>query len=286
MKATLRYLSNLSRYESEKPYELWLPAEQLAVAGVSFTNCEFEERSDITIQDVRSSNALFAFDTTGFKFVSDPLTFDCPDLLFKQDTSLKEYLEHTIALVKQEFEAEKVICFDWRYRVSQGSKRDDDREYEPDREQPLRPAHVAHQDDSVGGGQERLRRHLTKHEIKAYENGLRARFVNVWRPLVAAVEDMPLALCDRRTVAGADLIDCDKVHPDHVGEGTYLKYGPSHQWYWLSHQTKDEPAIFVTWDSRAESHPAGPPHVAFQDPSAKRDALPRKSIEVRCIVLT
>ena len=116
MKATLRYLSDLPRYESEKPYELWLPAEDLAEANVPSTNCEFEEKPGINIRDVRTSTAEFAFDTTGFKFVLDPLTLDrhSPESLWKQDASLKEYLEHIITLVKQEFGAVKVICFDWR----------------------------------------------------------------------------------------------------------------------------------------------------------------------------
>lgn len=116
MLATLRYLSDLPRYESEKPYELWLSAEDLAEANVPSTNCEFEERPGINIRDVRTSTAKFAFDTTGFKFVLDPLTLDhhSPESLWKQDASLKEYLEHIIALVKREFGAEKVICFDWR----------------------------------------------------------------------------------------------------------------------------------------------------------------------------
>ncbi len=116
MKATLSYLLDHPKYDQEKPYELWLPEEELAGADLPSTNCEFEERSDITIQDVRTSNLSFAFDTTGFKFVSDPLDEDyhCAGLLFKKDSTLERYLKQTVGLIKREFGTEKVICFDWR----------------------------------------------------------------------------------------------------------------------------------------------------------------------------
>ena len=73
--------------------------------------------------------------------------------------------------------------------------------------------------------------------------------LSVWRPLVSIVEDAPLALCDRRSVKKEDCVACDKVHDDHVKEDLYIKYKPGQKWYYLSHQTQDEPVLFLTWDS-------------------------------------
>ena len=70
---------------------------------------------------------------------------------------------------------------------------------------------------------------------------------------MASVEDAPLALCDRRSVLIGDCVTCDKVHVDHVKEDLYVKYRPGQQWYYLSHQTQDEPILFLTWDSQLES---------------------------------
>lgn len=74
--------------------------------------------------------------------------------------------------------------------------------------------------------------------------------LSFWRPLVPAVSDWPLTLCDRRTVPTSSYVLCDKVHPDFVSEGTYVKYSPSYEWYWLSGQSMDEPVAFLSWDSK------------------------------------
>ena len=86
------------------------------------------------------------------------------------------------------------------------------------------------------------------------------------------LDDRPLALCDSRTVAPSDLIACDRIIPDRVGEVYYLKYNPQHRWcaslliqdsseltdyvtrYWLSKQTCFEPFVFVLYDTKGGSH--------------------------------
>jgi hypothetical protein len=126
---------------------------------------------------------------------------------------------------------------------------------------------------------------------------------SVWRPLLPVVEDSPLALCDAASVRNEDLLECDKVHADHIGEGLYLRYHQEQRWYWLSEQTNNEALVFVTWDSvqhekrpgklRALEMPShllmysvGPPHVAFDNILAPPNAASRESIEVRLIVMT
>ena len=71
------------------------------------------------------------------------------------------------------------------------------------------------------------------------------------------VEDAPLALCDRQSVRNADMLECDKIHPDHVGEGLYLKHRAAHRWYWLPQQKHDEALVFLTWDSKWDPNVPG-----------------------------
>lgn len=54
---------------------------------------------------------------------------------------------------------------------------------------------------------------------------------STWRPLVPALEDNPLALCDSRSVSPNDLIAADRIVPDKVGEVYYLTHSPAHRWY-------------------------------------------------------
>lgn len=79
---------------------------------------------------------------------------------------------------------------------------------------------------------------------------------SAWRPLVDVVEDSPLAICDRRSVYMADLLEYDKVHQDVLHEGYYMKFRPHQKWYWLPKQTRNEVFLFKTWDSQIDpEHP-------------------------------
>jgi hypothetical protein len=118
MKATLSFIADLPLYEVEKPYELWLPPEQLP-EDIPITNCQWIRQPDIEITDLRKDGIVFALDTTGFKYLQDPLDFELKgeDLLSATESeNLVRYLNNTINLVKKEFGAEKAICFDWRVR--------------------------------------------------------------------------------------------------------------------------------------------------------------------------
>jgi len=290
MRASLSFLDDLPLYETEKPYELWLPKEQLP-KEIPLTNCQYREHKNVEIHDIRSSDLDLGFKASdaGFNFLHDPLEFDFrgEHLLSSDGTMLRKYLSRTVQKVQQEFSADKVLCFDWRYRkAKQPPSGLPLLEYIPVRERPLRTAHVVHVDDSPAGGKVRLERHLTSEELVQFHDGkLQVRFVNFWRPLIAQVEDTPLALCDRRTVKDGDIVLVDKIQPDYVNEGLYLKHRPYHRWYWLSGQTKSEPFMFVTWDSEAGDVQACPPHAAFDNPRARLGHPPRESVEVRLMVL-
>jgi hypothetical protein len=73
---------------------------------------------------------------------------------------------------------------------------------------------------------------------------------SIWRPLIDVVHDAPLALCDRRTVQRSDYLEVDKIHDDYLGENNYLQYNEAQRWFYKSDQRKDEPTVFLTWDSQ------------------------------------
>jgi len=131
-------------------------------------------------------------------------------------------------------------------------------------------------------------RHLSQSEIEKFRGEQwRMRIVNYWRPLNPVIQDTPLALCDRRSVRLDEPIPCDKVMEDYVDESYYLKHEPSHDWYYLPNQTRDEPVVFVVWDSKEDKEfLVGPPHACFELPNVATDTPKRESIEVRFIVIT
>jgi hypothetical protein len=117
----------------------------------------------------------------------------------------------------------------------------------------------------------------------------RAVHYNIWRVLSAPPQDVPLAVCDARTVGPADLITADAVF-DAPGkeewsfEGLVVAHAHRHRWHWFPDMHRDEAIVFKTHDSDLRrAHCV--PHVAFDSPSCAADAPPRVSIEMRALAL-
>ena len=115
----------------------------------------------------------------------------------------------------------------------------------------------------------------------------RAVSYNVWRVISPPPQDVPLALCDARTVSPGDLVEADAVFDDPKGpewsfEGWLVRHNPAHRWVYWSNMTRDEALVFVTNDLDP-ARPHNVPHSAFDDPSCPEGAAPRASIEMRAI---
>jgi hypothetical protein len=110
---------------------------------------------------------------------------------------------------------------------------------------------------------------------------------NVWRAISGPPQDVPLALCDARSVRPGDLIPAEAVFdepgkPEWSFEGLIVAHNPAHRWYWFPDLVRDEAILFKTFDSDpARAHCV--PHVAFDHPCCPADAPPRVSIEMRAV---
>jgi len=141
-----------------------------------------------------------------------------------------------------------------------------------------------HADYNAPAAEFMLRRTLPPDEAQAR---LRKRYsiFNVWRTFSGPPQDVPLALCDARSVAPRDKQDCSITLRLASGELltwenlAYLHSG-EHRWCYCSDMTADQAYVFRGFDSdpaRAEQVP----HSAFQDTTCPPDAPPRASIEIR-----
>ncbi len=115
----------------------------------------------------------------------------------------------------------------------------------------------------------------------------RAAQYNVWRVLTPPPQDVPLAVCDARTLAPEDLIEADAIfdqegQPDWSFTALLIKSSPRHRWVWFPEMTPDEALVFITHDSDP-ARPHHAPHSAFNNPLCPPDAPPRASIEMRAI---
>ncbi len=111
---------------------------------------------------------------------------------------------------------------------------------------------------------------------------------NVWRVLSPPPQDIPLTICDARTLAPEDLQFADAIFDPPAGsgapewsfEGLLVHHNPRHRWIYYSNMSRDEALVFKTNDSDpARAHHV--PHSAFDDPSCPKGVPTRVSIEIR-----
>ena len=146
------------------------------------------------------------------------------------------------------------------------------------------PARFIHVDVSDATAGQFAQRSLPKNIGRTVR---RFAHYNVWRALSPPPQDIPLALCDARSVAPADLMCADAVfdvsdQPEWSFEGWVVRHNSAHRWSYFSDMGRDEALIFKTNDS----DPAQPhcvPHTAFDDPSCPKGVPTRASIEMRGI---
>jgi hypothetical protein len=144
------------------------------------------------------------------------------------------------------------------------------------------PARFAHVDVTTGTAE-------AFGERSRPEGARIARFAqyNIWRAISDPPQDVPLAVCDARSVEPEDLIVADAIfdepgQPEWSFDGWVVAHNPAHRWHWFADMTRDEALIFKTHDSDP-SRARCVPHVAFDDPGCAADAPPRASIEMRAI---
>ena len=148
---------------------------------------------------------------------------------------------------------------------------------------PRQPATRVHVDHTVKSGPQRV--HDFFGDAEQLLRG-RVQVINLWRPIRGPLRDAPLAVCDARSVAPADLVPQDLVYRDRVGEIYAVTYNPAHRWYYAPEMHPDEALLLKCYDSATDGRARFMPHTAFDDPTASADMLPRESIEIRSLVFS
>jgi len=139
----------------------------------------------------------------------------------------------------------------------------------------------AHNDYTLKSGPQRVRDLLPDEAPELLEH--RFAVINVWRPIRGPVEEMPLAVCDARTIAAADLVETDLRYADRTGEVHSLVFNPAHRWFFFPRMEAEEVLLLKCYDSSDDGRARFTAHSAFEDPTTGPDAPARESIEVRTL---
>jgi hypothetical protein len=126
-----------------------------------------------------------------------------------------------------------------------------------------------------------------------------SRFIafSLWRALSPPPQDMPLALCDGRTVRDDEGTHNTKVDVDEIPTGdalfapipneenmsaaTIFHHSADHRWWYFPDMVQDE-VIFIKFYDSDHRRAWRCPHTAFRD-TTRPDAKQRRSIEFRAI---
>jgi hypothetical protein len=194
---------------------------------------------------------------------------------FYDDAEVRSvYYPEVERLVKEATGAARVLVFD--HNVRRGTSAG------PAEKGVREPVKYAHNDYTVKSGPQRVRDLLPADEAEAL---LKNRFavINVWRPIRGPVEEMPLAVCDARTIASKDLVPTDLRYPDRTGEVYSLAFNPEHRWFYFPRMRTDEVMLLKCYDSLDDGRARFTAHSAFDDPTTQPGAAARESIEVRTL---
>ena len=158
------------------------------------------------------------------------------------------------------------------------------------------PAAEAHVDFTQRCAERIAGRLYAKHDPQG--PGFR-RFIafSLWRALSPPPQDMPLAICEGRSVRDDEGTHNTKVDVDEIPTGdalfapikgeenmsaaTIFHHSPAHRWWYFPDMTPDE-VIFIKFYDSDHRTAWRCPHTAFRD-SSRPDAHERRSIEYRAI---
>ncbi len=121
VQTTLEYLRRLPLYDTEKPYWCFLrPHAGFDPNLQRVDNLEFEDRTNISIKDIRESNKEFSLDNNGFQVISHQSRFS----KFEHPNDVVEYRAETEQLLKDTLGAVYVKCYDSILRKNATFQRD------------------------------------------------------------------------------------------------------------------------------------------------------------------
>jgi hypothetical protein len=149
---------------------------------------------------------------------------------------------------------------------------------------PARFAHADNTDTSSQGLAELIAQFVPEIDL----TDARWALYNMWRAVTPPPQDIPLAVCDARTVEPDDEVLIRSVSTERIGvithDTTGFRFNPRHRWYYFSEMTRDEVLIFKAHDTDPrQSHRV--PHSAFTGPACPPGTPTRASVEFRGFAL-
>ncbi len=252
------------------------------------------ETHNVAIHDARSSQERFNLDTNGF--VLSTHRSAVTDFYDKEQVD-RIYPGEVVDIVRSLTGATRVALQGWMVRTSGDLSRHQrptaGYTHKGGVQPPAGEAHV----DFTPACADRLARSIYQQHFPEGKGYSRFIASSLWRAFSEPPQDVPLALCDARSVGRDEgvpntLFVVDQLpdeqtmlgpmpNEDTAMAASIFQYRPDHHWWYFPNMTRDEVVLLKFHDSDA-TRALRTPHTAFHDPSFP-GAKPRESIEFRTI---
>jgi hypothetical protein len=228
------------------------------------------ETHRVTLHNGRPLADQFELDRDGFRFVPHPTRMTD----FYDEAEIERvYYPEMEALIKAQSGAKRVVVFDHTLRTEDDGLRE--------RAKIREVVRRVHNDYTEASAPKRVR-DLMGDEAEELLKG-RFAIIQVWRPIRHPVETWPLAICDARSLDEKDLVVTERRYQNRIGQTYAIHYNEGQYWYWFPRMRRDEALVFKVYESLRDGRARWTAHTAFDDPTARPDAHPRESIEIRTL---
>lgn len=274
VRALMHYVRN-PRPEGEPPLTFVTEAEHLSTM-------EVQPGEEVWIEDVRGQET--SLDREGFVLVQHRTAVADLEQIEEDPAVDQRYIEEMSGLLAEITGAARVVM------LGGGKKRYG--ESAKEKLAPLKnakPARYVHADvtDASGPAQaEGLAGFVPGLDLASFD---RWALFNMWRSITPPPQDIPLAVCDARTIAPGDAVPVIAVTEirgfgDFEFETSGYLFNPGHRWCYFRDMAPDEVLVFKTHDSDpSRAHRVA--HSAFDDPSCPPGVPTRVSVEMRALAL-
>jgi hypothetical protein len=255
--------------EAGAPLEFWSEEEARTTMVVT-------PGTPVQVHDVRPIRESLRLDENGFILVDHRSAVSNLELI-QQHPLVDQHYAHEMAdlLTEATGAALVVVLFGGKKRYGEA---DVDKLASLPNAKPARYPHADNTDASV--------RQLLGVVSDAFDVSPYPRWAayNLWRPMSQPPQDIPLAVCDARTLRRADEVTVTAVTVELSGvvrhDTTGYAYSPRHRWCYFRDMTPQEVLIFKAHDSDSR-YASRVAHTAFDDPTCPPGVATRSSVESR-----
>lgn len=225
---------------------------------------------EMAIHDAWPIKDQISLDKEGFELQA----FEAPFTAFDDDAQIKSvFYAQVVDFVKAHTGARRVEVFDHTIRKRLPA----DLKAQTTVQRPA--VMLVHSDYTEASGPQRVRDIVGDEADALLEK--RVAFYNVWKPLNAQVQELPLAMCDAQTHDPADMLRMDLKYRERTGEIYVMRHSPRHRWMYFPLMQASQALLLKTYDSERDGRCRFMGHSAFEDPNTLPNAPKRESIEVR-----